>query len=420
MFTVISMLSEIFLTYEIFLLMRCFFKECRFPRYVELLAYVILYAMLTMPNLLLGIPIVNLICSFGSEMLITVCYRGSWKKRILSGVFVFGIFTLSECIVALLSGYINLSLIESLEYYSIFGIICLPVVQLLIVLLVRNFSNMREGEEVPISYWIVSLTLPILTVFLFVLFYQSSNLNFPLILTCTAVLFAINVLVIYLYDYQIQSFQVQKEKEMLELQNQYQRSQLELMNETVEKSREQRHDFLKHISMISYLNEKKDAERLSSYLAEIQGNMKKDQQFVDTGNFILDGILNYKIQEAISLEIRMEVEVKVPEDLELSLYDMNIILTNLLDNSIEAVKRCEDKQIDVRIVYSKSRLDIRICNPYHGTLKKERGHFVTTKKDSTLHGYGLKNVEKIVKKYDGTFEVKTVANTFVVSVCLFL
>ncbi len=420
MFVAISMISEVFLTYEIYLLMRCFFKECRVPRLTEVFAYVILYVMLTMPNLMLGIPFVNFICSTGSVMLITVCYKGSWRTRILSGVFVFVIFTLSESIVALLSGYVNVNLFKTSDYYSAFGIICLPVVTYFIVLIVRNLRNIKGGGQVPASYWIISVTLPVLTVFVFLLLYQQTELASYSIIACTVVLFAINVSVIYLYDHQIESFQVQKEKEILELQNQYQISQLKKMNEVLEKLREQRHDFIKHISMLSYINEQGDRERLADYLGEIQENIGRQQTCVETGNFVIDGILNYKIHEAEQLNILMKADVKVPQDLELSIYDMNVILTNLLDNSIRAVKQLKEREITLQILYSKNRLKILVSNRYAGNLKKQNGRFLTTHINSDQHGYGLKNVEKIVKKYDGIFEAGVDGGRFNVEICLFL
>lgn len=148
--------------------------------------------------------------------------------------------------------------------------------------------------------------------------------------------------------------------------------------------------------------------------------MAKKQQYVDTGNFILDGILNYKIQEAATREIWIKAEVKVPTELELSVYDMNIILTNLLDNSIEAVKGTVDKRIQIHIMYSKSRLQIKIRNPFEGRRVKEKGDYITTKADKTKHGYGLKNVGKIVKKYDGIFDIREEDGEFIVDIVLLL
>lgn len=423
LFAMIYMMSEVFQIYEAYLMMRCFFKECRVSRKAEFLMYVGLLVVKTVPYTFIGIPIVTLICSYGGTLLATMFYKGSFRKRILSGTLMFISIVMAECIVALFSGYVDMDIFESSEYNSIFGFICLPLVQFLVVLLVRNFKNISEGETVPTSYWIMSISLPLSSVVLYSIIYRQRDLEILDLFFSACILFIINIFVLYLYDRQIEAFRIKQEKETLQMQNQYQLNQLELMNQMVEQSRELRHDFLKHISMISYMNEQREEKRLAAYLEEIQGNIENRQRYADTGNFVLDGLLNYKIQEAMANGIRMEMDVVVPEDLELSVYDMNVILTNLLDNSIEAVRQSkddEDKKIEVHISYSKKRLVIRVENPFDGVVRQEDGHFVTTKEEREAHGYGMKNVEQMVKKYDGLFKVKTAENAFIVEVCLFL
>lgn len=418
----IFLISSAFQTYEVYLLMQCFLKKCRFEGKGVLFAYAGLYLMLTLPNLVLGIPMVNLICSSGGELLITMLYKESWKKRILSWVFVFVVFALAECGVALLSGYNDLDLFSSSEYFSAFGTICLPVVMYLIVLFIRNLKNIREGEDVPVAYWTISVALPISSVYLFFLFYQQPGLRLQSVGACAVVLFAINIFVIYLYDRQLHSFRLQVEKDTLELQNQYQKNQLELMNQMVEQVREQRHDFIKHISMISYMNEQHEAERLAAYLGEIQEHILQGQNYADTGNAVLDGILNCKLQEAVAAGISVDMKLKVPEELELSVYDMNLILANLIDNSIEAVRDTRDKRIELGVCYKSKgeRLMISVSNPYKGERKRTGSNFYTTKVDKTNHGYGLRKVEKIVKRHKGTMEISTENEIFEVKICLFL
>lgn len=420
LFTIVFLISEVFQIYEAYLLMHCFFKECRVSGRVEFLTYAGLFAMMSVPYLVFGIPVINLICSYSGTVLVTFIYAGSFKKRFLSGTLLYIIMLMAECIVSVLSGYIDLDFFHSVEYYSIFGTICLPLAEFLIVLIVRNFKNISEGETVPVAYWIICVALPLLSVVLFCLFYWQEELQAVNLFSVASIIFVINIFVFYLYDHQIEAFRIKKERETLMMQNQYQRSQLEFMNQAVEQSREQRHDFLRHISMISYMIGQKKEQQVSEYLEEIQGNMAKKQQYVDTGNFVLDGILNYKIQEAAVAGIRIEADVKIPEELELSIYDMNIILTNLLDNSMEAVKGVREKRIGIYIAYNKNRLQIKIDNVFEGERIKEKGYYVTTKVDREGHGYGLKNVAKIVKKYDGIFEIREEGDRFTVEIVLFM
>ena len=94
---------------------------------------------------------------------------------------------------------------------------------------------------------------------------------------------------------------------------------------------------------------------------------------------------------------------------------VSIILMNLLDNAIEAVRKEEEKKIMCKIVYRKPQLLIRVTNPCSGkvgTIGK------TTKNNTVEHGYGLKNVEKVTDQYLGTMKVERKDNKFDVKIGL--
>ena len=143
---------------------------------------------------------------------------------------------------------------------------------------------------------------------------------------------------------------------------------------------------------------------------------------MDSGNFVIDSILNYKLQEMVTEDIAVTAKVTVPAELELSVYDMNIILTNLLDNSREAVKALpeEDRKVDIKIDYVTECLNIRVMNAYDTIKQNDQGEYITTKQDKEQHGYGLKNVQNVVKKYDGVTKIVTKGHVFDVNTSLFL
>ena len=81
------------------------------------------------------------------------------------------------------------------------------------------------------------------------------------------------------------------------------------------------------------------------------------------------------------------------------------LLGKLLDNAIEACMRMDDnadKWISVKIENQKQLLFIKIENSVNEAPVMEKGKPVSVKKDKMRHGYGLKNVERILNKYDGT------------------
>ena len=90
--------------------------------------------------------------------------------------------------------------------------------------------------------------------------------------------------------------------------------------------------------------------------------------------------------------------------------DLYAILGNALDNAIEAVekfKHTEKRQIDVLIYRQQKFLVMNIINPLKGELIYEEELPVTTKEDRQYHGFGLKSMRYLVKKYDGFLTVGT-------------
>ena len=66
-------------------------------------------------------------------------YESGWKQGLLYSVFAFVSMTLAECIVGLATGFLDLNVFQSREYYNVWGMVALPVVQYLVVLMIRNF-----------------------------------------------------------------------------------------------------------------------------------------------------------------------------------------------------------------------------------------------------------------------------------------
>lgn len=95
---------------------------------------------------------------------------------------------------------------------------------------------------------------------------------------------------------------------------------------------------------------------------------------------------------------------------------------NLLDNALEACEKVTDKErkkISIKIEQHMQMLFLEIKN---GTdkLPAKSGHtFLTSKQDKSLHGYGLKSVERIVTRYDGDLAYEMEDGMFVVSITFF-
>ena len=100
--------------------------------------------------------------------------------------------------------------------------------------------------------------------------------------------------------------------------------------------------------------------------------------------------------------------------------DITTIFGNLLDNAIEATEKVEPSKraISLNINQKGKLVLIYIYNTYQENLKIENNKLITTKKDSFNHGFGLKSIENIVKKYNGDLKISTNNNIFELNIIL--
>ena len=416
---IVSIASDAFQAYCCYLAFKCFFDTCKFSKRGEIIAILLFFLQTTIPHLTANVAGITTIFSVLACMWFPFIYEGKIKNKLLSGIFVFALLVLAECLVAAFTGYLHLDFMGREEYFSVYAMVTLPLVEYFVVRIIQNFKNVRKGENLPILHWMISGLLPIFSLGLYILFYKQIHWNQIELVIFILILFLINIFVFFLYDSLIEHFKVKQEKDNLALQNQYQMKQLQLAHDLGEAARRQKHDFKKHFSMLSKLNREGAYQELEKYLDEIQEHIIFHQKFVESGNFVLDSILNYKIQEAMEEGITIETLIKIPTKVELSAYDMNIILANLIDNSIEAVKKIENKTIFICIEWIKRKLYIEIKNPYDGIVKKT-DNYLTTKKDRINHGFGFKIIEEVVDRYKGTIKIKHTEKVFCVKICLIL
>ena len=417
-FEITFIISSLFQTYIYYLFSACFYREKAEPKRV-FGGCSIFFAVTTIAYLIFNVPLLNFIsvvnCAF---IMICILYGGKISKAVLVTVLTIGMMAVSEALVAICVGAVGVNPVQKNPYYdSIFVMILLPVIQYLIVMIVRNFVGLKNDEAMPKSYWIVTVSLPFLVTVFIIFLYTKSSLPAAFLVICGILLLAINFMTIYLYDNTIRNMQARKENEILEVQNLCQQKQAESMQNIMEQIRGERHDFYKHLSSLQQMLTQEQYGGAQKYVNELceERNIISAKIIADTGNYTLDSILNYEYEHAKSEKAEIVYDCEVPKELELSPKDMSIILMNLLDNAIEAVRKEEEKKIMCKIVYRKPQLLIRVtnsCSGEVGTIGK------TTKNNTVEHGYGLKNVEKVTDQYLGTMKVERKDNKFDVKIGL--
>lgn len=181
------------------------------------------------------------------------------------------------------------------------------------------------------------------------------------------------------------------------------------------------HDMKHHILVLQQLFEGKkyyEAEKYLNTLSEVTAII----ECTWTGNPIMDCILNNKKMVCEQMKINIIIDAD-PIEVELDGVMISTILSNLMDNAIEACQKFRDEIpcIKVAIRHINDMIFIKIQNPVIELPVTENGVIITLKANKDRqHGWGLKSVEDIVKKAGGVFRYSYKERKFVSVVTLFL
>lgn len=211
--------------------------------------------------------------------------------------------------------------------------------------------------------------------------------------------------ILYLESELFKKSALQKEIDMMNLLWKKEKEQYLLSKENIALINQKCHD-LKH--QIRALRGTR-SEDMDQYLAEIEESVQIYEAIVKTGNEVLDTILTEKSLYCKERGITISCVADGRLMSFIHTVDLYAILGNAIDNAIEAVEKFkheEKRQIDVLIYQKQKFLVINIINPMKDTLIYEEELPVTTKKDTNYHGYGLRSIKHLVKKYDGVLTVK--------------
>lgn len=213
------------------------------------------------------------------------------------------------------------------------------------------------------------------------------------------------LILLFTYHLLLQESQLKMHMDALENMLHMQYNNYKISQESIDMVNQKYHDLKHQIALLRM--EVTSAEKLE-YLDQMERDIKAYEAQNKTGNKVLDTVLTGKSLLCQRKEINMTCVVD-GEALNF-MHDMDIssLFGNALDNAIESVKKIQDKGkrlIHVSVSRQKGFLRIKVENCYEGDIVFENGLPTTTKKEKRFHGYGLKSIQNIAKKYHGSVKI---------------
>ncbi|WP_207643003.1 GHKL domain-containing protein [Coprococcus eutactus] len=223
------------------------------------------------------------------------------------------------------------------------------------------------------------------------------------------------LILLMIYYFNVQN-KYQIENSILERFNEQQREYFEQLLEKEQRTRQFRHDIIAELIQIKNYEDRKEYEKLGSYLDEMLSDISSISKYdYDVGNEIVNTILNYYL---LPIKDKCKIEVKgyISDSLDIARRDLCILVSNLVKNAVEAVEQVSDKEKYIFFEIKSGNIFLQInmrntCAEHTGITKA--GEIYTTKVDKINHGLGIKNIENTLRRYEGYAEYKIEDNCFV-------
>lgn len=168
--------------------------------------------------------------------------------------------------------------------------------------------------------------------------------------------------------------------------------------------RKLKHDMKNHMMVLaSYLNSN-DIEAAKIYTSEILDKLNAMHSYIETGNSLLNHILNEKLELARGFGISVQAEIETLSFASMRSIDFSALLTNLLDNAIEASQKEDNPELRIRIVAERGYHTIRVKNRITDSVLDKNPELASTKKETDLHGFGIPQIKEIVDNYNGMYD----------------
>lgn len=176
------------------------------------------------------------------------------------------------------------------------------------------------------------------------------------------------------------------------------------MDAVYERQRKKVHDYKNQIVTIQNLVQSGNTDKAVSLMEQLTESILVDLSAINTNHPVVNAILNHKFHTAKEKQVAMIFQVGDVHEIRLTEEEIVILLGNLLDNAIaeceKVVKAGKEAVIQFKLVYEDGKMILSIKNPVLQRVEIVDNKVQAERKKG--HGIGLKNVEAVAEKYDGS------------------
>lgn len=286
--------------------------------------------------------------------------------------------------------------------------------------LIQYFRKRQKYLPIRTSWLVIILLFPIVSLsMLFVVFYgyrDSNDLSMPAFIFSIALAVA-NICILYL----IQKIELQTRQEqeiaLLGQQMDIQSGNIMALEKSYRAQRQATHEFQHHLQTISNLLDATHNENAREYIDNLLVTQTERIFCIQSGHPILDALLNQKYQVARESNIDMQFQVNDLSKVSVPNEMLVVLLSNLLDNAIEACRKLHTERVILCRLIHEDELFLSVQNSSPPVVITD-GTIQTTKEPKEEHGFGLANICRILDQLGAeyTFSYENGAFQFVAEI----
>lgn len=247
----------------------------------------------------------------------------------------------------------------------------------------------------------------VLLIFFFRVCFQKEKISSLPLFVCSSFIICMQIAALLLVSRMEQNVHFREETIALQTKSNAQQESIEALSAAYAQQRKLSHDFRAHLDTLAAMLSQKncDIDMIQTYLNGLQTEQTKRLLLVNTHHTALDALLNQKALMAKNREIDIQFRVNDLSAVTINLVDLTVIISNTLDNAIEACEKlpAADRQIYVQLLLEDGELFYGVRNRTLPVDLLPDRLPATTKEDPSYHGYGLQNVQSTLKKYNSVY-----------------
>ena len=213
----------------------------------------------------------------------------------------------------------------------------------------------------------------------------------------------------------------ESEIQTMSLREKYALENLEIMRQSQEETRRQRHELRHHVILLEDMLSKDQTVRAAEYLRSLRSQAESIPSGEYSENMVVNAVAGHYLNLAKTQGIRTEAEIKAGADVPMKDEELCILLTNLLENALEACGKMDasaDRFISFKLTATNEHLTLSCRNSTDTDLDADHEIFPSSKSDAENHGLGISAVRRVVEKHCGIMDIGCKDGCFTVDIAV--